>query len=130
PSIVRTECALVGLVVATVTWVGTNAPAGPVNLVLCGLLLWQVYIYGSAWVVNRWSRDQSPSEKGGNLDAAVRGVLAVRAPLVSNHETQLTGTPGKFENQPDAVTVRLLATHSDQLAAEREVRRHCPPDSR
>jgi cellulose synthase/poly-beta-1,6-N-acetylglucosamine synthase-like glycosyltransferase len=130
PSIVRTECALVGLVVATVIWVGTNAPAGPVNLVLCGLLLWQVYIYGSAWVVNRWSRDQSPSEKGGNFDTAVRGILAVRAPLVSNHDTQLTGTPGKFEDQSDAVTVRLLATHSDQLPAEREVRRHCPPDSR
>lgn len=130
PSIVRTECALVGLVLLTVAWVSASAPAGAVSVVLSGLLLWQVYIYGSAWVVNRWSHSQPPSEKSGKLDAAVRGMLPVRAPLVPDDDAHAAGTPRELDHQPGAVTVRLLRAHADQLTAERELRGHRPPNSR
>lgn len=128
--VVRAECALVIIVLGTVAWVGASAPAGAVRMVLCGLLLWQVYIYGSAWVVNRWSRAQAPSEEGGKLDTTVRRMLPVRAPLVAEGKPQPAETTRDTEHQAGPVAVRLLATHADEFRPEREVRSRRAQDSR
>jgi cellulose synthase/poly-beta-1,6-N-acetylglucosamine synthase-like glycosyltransferase len=131
PSVVRAECALAAIVLTTVSWVVISAPHGTVSMVLCGLLLWQVYIYGSAWFVDRWSRGRSLSEKGGKLDAAVGSVLPIRAPLVADDDPQPAGTSRKIEKQPGAITVRLLGTHADDFSTDREVvRPQRSPDTR
>ncbi|MDX9740460.1 MAG: glycosyltransferase [Gammaproteobacteria bacterium] len=129
-SIIRTECALVAFVLGTVVWVSISAPGGAVTVVLCGLLLWQVYIYGSAWIVNRWSRNRVLSEERREFDAAVRGVLPVRAPLVSDDKPKPSRTTRDIQHQPGAITVRLLAAHADEFSSEGEMRRHSPTDSR
>lgn len=128
--VVRTECALVLIVLGTVAWVSASAPAGAVRTVLCGLLLWQVYIYGSAWLVNRWSRAQTTSEESGKLDTTVRRLLPVRAPLIAENQTQPAGTPRDGEHQTSPVAVRLITAHADDLSSEHELRRCRPQDTR
>jgi len=49
----ETGLSLIG--VATVGLLQVRAPISTTTVLLSGLLLWQSYIYGSAFVVNRWS---------------------------------------------------------------------------
>lgn len=130
--VVRSECVVVAVVLGTVAWVSWYAPPGPVKHVLCGLLLWQIYIYSAAFVVNRWSSSAiaSASEKRGDLDTTVDGIRPVCTTLIAQVKSQPADTTMGAEQNPPAVTVRVFTAHADHLHTQRKTLIQRATDSR
>ncbi|MDR2877430.1 MAG: glycosyltransferase, partial [Chromatiales bacterium] len=113
--VIRSECLVMTVVLAIVAWVSWYAPTGPVKHVLCGLLLWQVYIYSAAFVVNRWSMQSASdtaSEERGQLQPTISRILPVGTALIAQAESQAPHASSNIEEQTSAVAMHVFAAHA------------------